>query len=214
MRRAIVFIALVGSTLAAITYPAYNQVLSANPTFNCKYARDSVRRILCNNQEGAEADWGLSSTFWARHFSIEESKRKAFDQAQRKWFKAFARECGLKTDQTEFAPSDRECVLDAIHQRTTEFLAQLQGDALAEAKLPPEAHVDIQEGLTAFGFFNGAEDGKFGPSTRKAIRRFLESRHLPQSDFLSADQRVEIHRKSQTLISSDTLKLLRAKTKR
>src|SRR5450759_2971907 len=117
-----------------------------------------------------------------------------------------ARECGLKTDQTDFAPNDRECVLGAIHQRTAEFLVQLQGDALAEAKLPPEAHADIQQGLTAFGFFNGADDGKFGPSTRTTIRRFLKSRHLPQNDFLSADQRVEIHRKSQTSISSDTLK--------
>src|SRR5450432_3746198 len=133
MRRAIVCIALVGSTLAAITYSAYSQVLSANPTFNCKYARDSVRRILCNDQEGAEADWGLASAFWARSFSIAESKRKAFDQAQRKWFRALSRECGLKTDQTDFAPRDRECVLDAIRQRTTKFLAQLQGDALDEA---------------------------------------------------------------------------------
>ncbi len=209
MRRANVFIALVGSTLAIITYSAYSQPLSANPTFNCKYARDSVRRILCNDQEGAEADWGLTSAFWARYFSIAENKRKVFDQAQRKWFKALARECGLKKDQIDFAPSDRECILDAIHQRATEFFALLQGDALAEANLPPEARADIQQGLTAFGFFNGAKDGKFGPSTRRAIRRFLESRHLPQSDFLSADQRVEIHRKSQTSISSDTLKLLR-----
>jgi uncharacterized protein YecT (DUF1311 family) len=214
MRRAIVFIALVGSTLAAITCSAYSQERSANPTFNCKYARDSVRRILCSDREGAEADWTLTSAFWARYFSIAESKRKAFDQVQRKWFKALARECELKTDQTDFAPRDRECVLGAIHQRTTEILAQLQGDALDEAKLPPEAHADIQQGLTAFGFFNEADDGKFGPSTRSAIRRFLKSRHLPQSDFLSADQRVEIHRKSQTSISLDTLKLLRGKTKR
>lgn len=214
MRRAVVFIALVGSTLAAITCSAYAQPLSAGPSFNCKYAGDNVRRILCIDQEGAAADWSLTSAFWARHFSIAESKRKAFDQAQRKWFRALARECGLKTDQTDIAPSDRECVLNAFHQRTTEFLAQLQGDALDEAKLPPEALFDLQQGLTAFGFFSGAEDGKFGPSTRKAIRRFLERRHLPQSDFLSADQRDEIHRKSQTSISPATLKLLRGKSKR
>ena len=68
-----------------------------------------------------------------------------------------ARECGLETDQTDFAPSDRECVLGAIHQRTAEFLVQS----------PPEAHADIQQGLTAFGFFNGVDDEKLGPSTRE-----------------------------------------------
>jgi uncharacterized protein YecT (DUF1311 family) len=214
MRRAIVFIALVGSTLAAIACSAYSQDFSANPTFDCKYARDSVRRIICHDQEGEEADWGLTSAFWARYFSITENKRKAFDQAQRKWFRALARECGLKTDQTDFAPNDRECVLGAIHKRTADILAQLQGDALDEAKLPPQAHADIQNGLSIFGFFNGVQDGKFGPRTRTAIRRFLKSRNLPQSDFLSADQRLEIHRKSQTSISPDTLKLLRGKTKR
>lgn len=214
MRRAIIFIALVGSTLAAITYSANGQEISAHPTFNCKYARNSVQRILCIDRGGAEADWGLTSAFWARHYSIAETKRKAFDQAQRKWLGALARQCGLKSGQTDFTPSDKGCVLSAIHRRTTAFLSQLQGDALEEAKLPPEAHVDIQQGLTAFGIFNGAEDGKFGPSTRTAIRRFLQSRHLPRRDFLSAEQRSEIHRKSQTSISSQTLKLLRGKSKR
>lgn len=214
MRRAIVLTALVGSTLAAIASLAYSQDFSANPTSDCKYARDSVRRIICHDQEGEEADWSLTSAFWARYFSMAESKRKAFDQAQRKWFRALARECGLKTDQIDFAPNDRECVLGVIHKRTADVLSQLQGDALDEAKLPPQAHADIQHGLTLFGFFNRAEDGKFGPSTRAAIRRFLVSRHLPQSDFLSADQRLEIHKKSQTSISPDTLKLLRGEAKR
>ena len=212
--RAGVFVALVGSILATMTWSAYSQERSVHPTFNCKHARDGVQRILCLDREGAEADWGLTSAFWARHFSIAERKRKAFDRAQRKWFSALARECGLKTEQKDFATGDRDCVLGGIRRRTTEFLSQLQGDALDEAKLPPEALSDIQSGLTAYGFFNGADDGKFGPSTRAAIRRYLASRHLPPSDFLSADQRKEIHRQSQIGISPSTLKLLRGETKR
>ena len=205
MRCTVVFFGLVGLTLAAITCLAYGQELSAKPTFNCNDARDSVRRMLCDGAEGAEADWAIISAFLARRVSIPRGERNSFDRAQRRWFEALSGECGLETGRTQFAPSDRKCVLDALHQRTAQFLARLQGDALAEAKLAPEAHVEIQHGLTAFGFFNGAEDGKFGPNTRAAIKRFLESRHLPQSDFLSADQRVILFKESQSAISSDIL---------
>jgi uncharacterized protein YecT (DUF1311 family) len=214
MRCTIAFFGLVGSTLAAITCLAYGQELSAKPTFNCNDARDGVRRMLCEGTEGAEADWAITSAFFARRVSIPRSEINSFDRAQRRWFEALGGECGLETGQTQFSPDDKKCVLDAFNQRTAQFLAQLHGDALTEAELVPEAHVEIQDGLTAFGFFNGTEDGKFGPKTRTAIRRFLGSRHLPESDFLSADQQIILFKESQSAISSDTLNQLESPTKR
>jgi peptidoglycan hydrolase-like protein with peptidoglycan-binding domain len=55
--------------------------------------------------------------------------------------------------------------------------------------MTPEQLSQIQQALSTLGFFNGEADGEFGPVTRAAIRKYQESKGLPQSDHLSMEQR-------------------------
>ncbi len=70
--------------------------LSAKPTFDCTQARSARARVLCLDQEGAAADWDLTSAFRARSFSLPDTARERFNQAHEYWFPKLNRSCGLK----------------------------------------------------------------------------------------------------------------------
>ncbi len=86
------------------------------------------------------------------------------------------------------------CVLNAYRARAALLRSRLTGDALAEARLTTEQHVQIQQALFEKGFLSsdqvgfGTGDGEFGPITRKAIRQFQQSLGASPSGFLSDEQ--------------------------
>ena len=162
--------------------------LSSKPTFDCTKARSLTARTVCLDQAGAAADWDLISAYWARYFSLDQSDRQAFDQAQQTWLDALNQICVGTQNQ-------RQCVLSAYHKRAADYRSQLGGDALAESRLSPQQHAQIQRSLIALGFFGDKPDGEFGPNTRLAIKRFkTQSGNLEGGDFLTAEQQEKLIR--------------------
>lgn len=163
--------------------------LSEKPTFDCTKARSATGRIICLDQEGASADWGLISASWALRFSLPESQRSSFDRGEERWFPAVKQTCRVSDQQETFSSSQRRCVLNAYKNLARNYRARLKGDALAESMLTPEAHAELQQALISRGFLSDMADGEFGQDTRAAIRRFQASSGFPQSDFLTVTER-------------------------
>ena len=156
--------------------------LSAKPTFDCTKARSLTARTVCADQAGAAADWDLISAYWARYFSLTQSDRQAFDQAQQNWLDGLNQTCPRAHNQ-------RQCVLSAYHRRAAGYRAQLGGDALAESRLTPEQRAEIQQALVALGLLDDTPDGEFGLITRTAIKRFKTQSGVPEGEFLTGQER-------------------------
>jgi tetratricopeptide (TPR) repeat protein len=168
--------------------------ISAKPTFDCSKARSATARIVCLDQDGAKADWDLISAYWARNFSIAETDRAGFDQAQQNWLEALPNACGISGRPNTIFPAERQCVLTAYRNRAAGYRSQLRGDALAESKLSPEQHARIQQALVTLGFLQGDVDGEFGPTTRSAINQLQTQHGDAESVFLNAGQREQLLR--------------------
>jgi hypothetical protein len=90
------------------------------------------------------------------------------------------------------------CVLNAYHARAAMLRSRLKGDALAESRLSPEQHVELQASLAEKGFLrsdqigSGTHDGEFGPITRSAIKQFQQSLGASPSGFLSNEQKTAL----------------------
>ena len=162
--------------------------ISATPTFDCTKARTPTARIICLDQTGAKADWDLTSAFWARYFTLVESARDGFSQAEDNWFPSLNRPCQLQPTQDTFSDTQRQCVLAAYARRAALFRSQLNGDALYKSQLTPEQHAQIQAELIRRGLLNDAADGEFGQNTRNAIKAFQEQAGLSNSEFMTAQQ--------------------------
>ena len=65
---------------------------------------------------------------------------------------------------------------------------KLSGDVLAESRLTPEQHAQIQESLIARGLLQAKADGEFGNITRQSIRKFQEAEGAEQTGVLTQDQ--------------------------
>jgi tetratricopeptide (TPR) repeat protein len=163
--------------------------LSAKPTFDCTQARSARGRILCFDEEGAAADWDLTSAYRARSFSLPETAREAFNQAHEDWFPKLDRSCGLKMEQSNFSTKQRWCILTAFRNRAASYRSKLTGDALVESRLSPEKHAKIQLALIARNFLDDDVDGQFGAVTRRAIKRFQAQSGFSEGEFLTAEQR-------------------------
>jgi tetratricopeptide (TPR) repeat protein len=165
------------------------QDVSARPTFDCTRAVSPTASIICLDQDGAKADWDLSSAYWARSFSLVGNARERFQQAHDEWFPALKRSCGLQTGQSYFSAGQRLCVLTAYRKRAQSYRSQLSGDALVESRLSPEQHIAIQQALIARNYLDADADGEFGPITRAGIKRFQVDSGFPEREFLTAHQR-------------------------
>jgi tetratricopeptide (TPR) repeat protein len=165
------------------------QDVSASPTFDCAKAGSPTASIICLDQDGAKADWDLTSAYWARSFSLVGNAREKFQQAHDDWFPALQRSCGLHAGQSNFSAAQRQCVLAAYRKRAQSYRSQLRDDALSESTLSPEQHIEIQRALIARNYLNDHADGEFGANTRAAIKRFQVDSGFPERDFLSAQQR-------------------------
>jgi peptidoglycan hydrolase-like protein with peptidoglycan-binding domain/uncharacterized protein YecT (DUF1311 family) len=166
--------------------------ISAKPTFDCTKARTATARIVCLDQAGAKADWDLISAYWARYFSLAENDRGGFDQAQQSWLESLPQACSITGQQSTFFPAQRQCVLTAYRNREAGYRSQLKGDALAESKLSPEQHAEIQQALITLGFLHDVADGEFGSHTRAAIEQFQAQSGVSEGEFLNAQQRQKL----------------------
>jgi uncharacterized protein YecT (DUF1311 family) len=142
--------------------------LSARPTFNCATARSPTGRILCLDQEGAKADWDLTSAYWARSFSLSDADRDRFRKEHESWFPTLIRSCRLQAEQASFSAAQRQCVLSSFRKRTELFRSQLRGDALVESSLSPQSCQDfvitIREGRHQFPWHKKQEQSRISPS--------------------------------------------------
>jgi uncharacterized protein len=176
------------------TNPIDVENLSAKPTFDCTKGRSLIAHVICLDQEGAAADWELTSAYWARYFSLPESDQQAFAEARQRWLEALDQTCRTRP-QTQ-----GECVLAAYRKRTTAYRSQLSGDALAETRLSPEQHAQIQQSLITRGLLDDRADGEFGSMTRAAIKRYKVQLGAAEGEFLTAPQRLELlHGKSRVV---------------
>jgi uncharacterized protein len=175
------------NTHSAITNPnpADIESLSKYPTFDCSRARSLTARTMCSGQAGASADWDLITAYWTRYFSLPESDRHSFDQAQQDWLDSLNWKCPT-------AQNPEQCVLTAYHERAASYRSRLAGDALAESRLSPEQHARIQQSLIDMGYLTDSADGEFGSNTRAAIRQFKAQAGDTEGDFLSAAQRAQL----------------------
>jgi hypothetical protein len=189
------------------------------PSFDCTHGINSVLAIiLCSVPEAAQADWDLVSAYWA--FSTDDRDQSAFSQsmnqrcalprqetAEERVGRAFAQEVGRRIwSYTPPVPGPQSitqnhvrCVIAAFHNRAAMLRSKLKGDALAESKLSPEEHIDIQAALIRKGFlrnrfrdYGANDDGQFGPNTRAAIKDYQRSIGARETGFLSSDQRMSL----------------------
>jgi uncharacterized protein len=140
---------------------------------------------MCSGEAGASADWDLITAYWARYFSLPESDRHSFDQAQQDWLDSLNQRCPR-------AQNPEQCVLAAYHKRAASYRSRLAGDALAECHLSLEQHAKIQQSLINTGYLTDSPDGRFGSNTRAAIRQFKTRSGDTEGDFLTAEQRTHL----------------------
>ncbi len=102
-------------------------------------------------------------------------------------FAAFARNRLAKLDQTPAPPAG---AVSRVAGAADEALKKEVGSAQTEAamKLTAKARRELQVRLRLSGFKPGAEDGKFGPGHRKAVREWQESRGIQATGFFTAVQ--------------------------
>jgi peptidoglycan hydrolase-like protein with peptidoglycan-binding domain len=196
---------------------------AGQPSFDCAIVTNTVAFVLCTVPEAAQADWELNSASWALYFTVNETRRRVLDQEQQAWRQSLDRMCVLPHYQTPqdqagqamaetigrmmLGPGVRlpgpqpltqahvTCVLNAYHARAAMLRSKLTGDALAESRLSPEQHAELQVALAERRFLRpdqvgaGTHDGEFGPITRKAINQFQQSLDAAPTGFLSDDQR-------------------------
>src|SRR5262245_27433930 len=189
------------------------------PSFDCtRGVNSALAIILCSAPEAAQADWDLASAYWA--FSTDDRDQTAFGQsmnqrcalprqetAEERVGRAFAQEVGQRIwSYTPPVPGPQpitqnhvRCVVAAFHNRAAILRSKLKGDALAESKLSPEEHMQIQAALIEKGFlrnrfrdYGANADGQFGPNTRAAIKDFQRSIGARETGFLSYDQRMAL----------------------
>ena len=163
--------------------------VQANP------ASSQVARVLCGSSDGASADWDLNSVLWAVTGMNNERQQKLFDQEQDRWRDWLNKTCFPKrlekrddASSTLTTSSQRQCVVDAFHKRATFLRSGLLNDALAESKLTPEQHADLQRLLKERGLLRAPANGEFDSNTRKAIKAFQAESGLLQTGFLDRIQ--------------------------
>jgi Putative peptidoglycan binding domain len=212
----------IAASLFATTSICYSQsgYVSGRPSIDCANLRNTVALILCNVPEAARADWDVNAASWALNFILNDAERQAFEQDQQTWRQSLDRLCALPRYQTTedqagqaaaeaigrmmlgsgfrlpgmqpITSSHVNCLINAYRTRSAVLRSKLTGNDLAESRLSPEQHADLQRALAEKGFLDmgpGSPDAEFGPTTRDAIKRFQQSVGAPPTGFLSDDQR-------------------------
>jgi peptidoglycan hydrolase-like protein with peptidoglycan-binding domain len=183
---------------AVATLPTSNstdapQTLSDKPSINCakvpaNRASSAVARILCSGKDGAAADWDLNAVLWAIAGTINAIEQKALDRDQDRWRDWLNKRCFLLPVAVGISQEQQRCVTSEFHSRAAVLRSKLSGDVLAESRLTPEQHAQIQESLIARGLLQAKADGEFGNITRQSIKKFQEAEGAEQTGVLTQDQ--------------------------
>ena len=67
----------------------------------------------------------------------------------------------------------------------------------AELKLAPSDRIALQQRLKALGFDPGGTTGKFGPGTRTAVANWQKTREIPETGYLTKNQRAALTEQSE-----------------
>ena len=175
-----------GPTLRNVPVETPPNISSSKPTIDCVNTGSPVGLILCNDEHAARADWDVNASAWAYAASLEDVERNAFWQQHQEWIASLSAACRLTRTMSR---AERECLINAYRARAKMLQSRLSSDALAETKLEPEQRAAIQTRLISLGLLSGEPDGQFGPNTRAAIKRFLESNGLQGGAYFTAEQR-------------------------
>ncbi|MHC2519034.1 peptidoglycan-binding protein [Bradyrhizobium diazoefficiens] len=163
--------------------------LSDTPSINCAAVaakgRSAVGQILCDGRDGASADWDLNAVLWALAGLKSEPEQKALDKEQERWRAWLNGRCQLPNSTFGITPQQKLCTVKEFHSRAASLRAQLSGDALAESRLTPEQHAEIQLALIGRGLLSSPPDGEFGNDTRIAIKKFQDASGTAQTGFLT-----------------------------
>jgi peptidoglycan hydrolase-like protein with peptidoglycan-binding domain len=188
------------------------------PSFDCSQGvRQTLAVILCVDPEAAQADWDVSRAYWALYTTdreettfnqmvIQRCALPRLETAQERAGRIFVQQLGRRMGPGLAIPTPQpvtqqhaRCVISEFHNRAAALRSRLTGDALAEANLSPDEHVDIQVALARKGFmlnrirdYGANADGQFGPNTRSAIKDFQRSTGAQATGFLSSDQRLAL----------------------
>ncbi len=181
---------------AAVAMGIGNQATHAQtvsgPTFDCARAQSPLSHVICREPSTWDADWALSSSYWAAYFSVEGPNRTQLRDGHVSWMRSVEVECGLASGSV--TPRAGACVTQKYQARAASYRSSLTGDALAEASLRPEALMALQSRLIELGFMAGSPDGVFGAGTRQAIRAYRQTLGQPPADFLDQQQRTALLR--------------------
>jgi Putative peptidoglycan binding domain len=160
----------------------------SNPTTS------TVARILCAGKDGASADWDLNSVLAAKAGINGADQNKVFDVEQDLWRASLNLRCKVQKpmDYNAVSPEQERCVIAGFHDRARFLRATLSGIALAESKLTPEDHAEIQDRLKQSGFFDGQVNGEFAVSTRTAIRKYQLAKNQSPTGFLSQSELADL----------------------
>jgi peptidoglycan hydrolase-like protein with peptidoglycan-binding domain len=159
------------------------------PSFDCTHGVNSALAIiLCASPEAAQADWDLVSAYWA--FSTDDRDQQAFNQSM-------DQRCALPVIPRPITRDHVRCVISAFRNRAAMVRSKLKGDALAESRLSPERHIEIQNALidrgslrNRFQNYGANPDGHFGPNTRSAIKEHQRSIGARETGYLSEEQQI------------------------
>jgi peptidoglycan hydrolase-like protein with peptidoglycan-binding domain len=205
------------ATAAAFSLHGSSAFAVNGPSFDCsRGVRQTLAAILCTNQEAAQADWDLSTAYWAsftdnggeKAFSESIYQRCALPRVEMEQ----ERTAGIFVERVSggmFGPrmltaqpvteQHVRCIVSAFHNRAAALRSRLTGDALTESNLSPDNHIDIQAALARKGFlqnrvrgYGANADGQFGPNTRAAIRDLQRSIGAQATGFLSSEQRLAL----------------------
>jgi peptidoglycan hydrolase-like protein with peptidoglycan-binding domain len=170
--------------------PAFSQTTIGRPTFDCAVAASPMAQAICRTPGAFEADWALTTSYWAAYFSVDPNERTRVGNAHVAWFKSVEKQCL----SPEAADKNRagDCVAQNYRTRTEYYRKSLTGEALAEASLSPDTLIKLQTSLIRMGFLRGEADGEFGADTRQAIRNYRQSVDHSPADFLDASERAAL----------------------
>jgi uncharacterized protein len=182
----LLYVSLLASAL--ICGSAWSQTNAGKPTFDCARANTSIAQTICKTPSAIQADWSLTTSYWAAYFSAASNDRQRFADSHAVWFKSLERDCFQPANNGQAA----QCITQDYQARADVYRKSLSGDALVEASLPPETLIRLQNGLIRMGFLGSDADGEFGTDTRVAIRAFRQSLGHAPAEFLDANERTAL----------------------